>query len=117
VADDQARGVEASEPSRRRLGPELQVLVGLGSLVALLAGAVGVAVFLIVGLTDNTTDLSRPHVEYATSIQEAALGAKAIANFERRNPYAVSARATSAGMPRPHSSPSSPSRREADLAE
>lgn len=83
MADDQAKGGEASEPSRRRLGPELQVLAGLGSLVALLAGAVAVAVFLIVGLEDNTTDLSRRHVEYATSIQEAALSAKAIANFER----------------------------------
>jgi CHASE3 domain sensor protein len=68
---------------RRQLVPDLQVLLGLGSLVALLAGAVGVAVFLIVSLEDDTSYLSDRHVRYATAIHQAALEAKGIANNER----------------------------------
>jgi methyl-accepting chemotaxis protein len=74
----------ASRTSGRRwLVPDPHVLVGLGSLVALLAGAVVVAVFLIVSLEDDATYLSDRHVQYATAIHEAALHAKAIANHER----------------------------------
>lgn len=59
------------------------MLVGLGCLVASLAGAVGIAVFLIVGLEDDTSYLAHRHVEYATAIHDAALHAKGIANDER----------------------------------
>jgi methyl-accepting chemotaxis protein len=67
---------------RTRLASDLQVLIGVGSLVALLAVAVGIAVFLIVSLEDETTNPQR-HVQYATAIHEAALSAKGIANDQR----------------------------------
>jgi methyl-accepting chemotaxis protein len=59
------------------------MLFGVGTLVVLLAGAVGGAVLLIVGLERDTADLADRHVRYATSIQQAALSAKGIANNER----------------------------------
>jgi len=80
----EARELETLQKGRRRqLLPDFQVLLGLGTLVALLAGAVGVAVFLIVSLEDDTTYLSDRHVRYATAIHQAALEAKGIANNER----------------------------------
>jgi methyl-accepting chemotaxis protein len=66
------------------------VAVALGCLVTSLAGAVGIAVFLIVGLKDDTTYLAHRHVQYATAIHEAALSAKGIANNERG--YLISGR-------------------------
>jgi CHASE3 domain sensor protein len=75
---------ETSGGSRpRRLSPELQVLAGLGSLLALLAGAVGAAVVLIVALENNRETFSEQHVQYVTAIHEAALSAKTMANHER----------------------------------
>lgn len=68
---------------RKRLSPELQVLVAIGCLVASLAGAVGISVYLIVGLEDDTTYLAHRHVQYATAIHDAALSEKGIANDER----------------------------------
>jgi methyl-accepting chemotaxis protein len=68
---------------RVRLASDRQVLVAVGGLLALLAVAVGVAVFLIVSLEDNATDVSHRHVQYATAIHEAALSAKGIANDQR----------------------------------
>ena len=59
------------------------MLVGLGSLVALLAGAVGVAVFLIVALESDSRELSDRPFEYATAIHDAALQAQELANHER----------------------------------
>jgi methyl-accepting chemotaxis protein len=83
-AAEKIGNVEGTGPRRRRhLLPELQVLIGLVSLVALLAGAVGVAVFMIVSLEDDTTNLSDRHVRYTTAIHQAALEAKGIANNER----------------------------------
>lgn len=83
-AAKEKHGVEAARGGRRRqLLPELQVLVGIGGLVALLAGAVGVAVFMIVSLEDDTTYLTDRPVQYATAIHQAALDAKGIANNER----------------------------------
>jgi methyl-accepting chemotaxis protein len=68
---------------RERLGSDFQVLVGVGGLLALLAVAVGVGVFLIVSLKDDATELSHRHVEYTTAVHEAALSAKAMANEQR----------------------------------
>jgi methyl-accepting chemotaxis protein len=59
------------------------VLIGVGSLLALLAIAVGVAVFLIVSLEEDVSDLSQRHVRYAAKVHEAALLAKAMANHQR----------------------------------
>ena len=50
------------------------MLVGVGSLPALLAIAVGVAVILIVSFEGDATDVSNRHVLYATAIREAAPG-------------------------------------------
>jgi methyl-accepting chemotaxis protein len=68
---------------RHRLAPDLQVLIAIGTLLALLATGVGVAVYLIVSLEDDASYLSQRHVQYATAIHEAALSAKGMANDER----------------------------------
>jgi methyl-accepting chemotaxis protein len=68
---------------RRGLAPDVQVLAGLASLLALLAGAVAVAVVLIVALESHTETFSERDVQYATAIHEAALTAKTMANHER----------------------------------
>ena len=68
---------------RRRLSPEVQVLAGLGGLLALLAGAVAAAVVLIVALENDTATFSERDVQYATAVHEAALAAKTMANHER----------------------------------
>jgi CHASE3 domain sensor protein len=59
------------------------VLIGVGSLLTLLAVAVGLAVALIVAFEDHATDDARRHTLYATAINEAALSAKGIANDKR----------------------------------
>jgi methyl-accepting chemotaxis protein len=68
---------------RHRLASDVQVLIGVGSLLALLAVAVGLAVILIVSFEDDATGDARRHVLYATAINEAALSAKGIANDQR----------------------------------
>ena len=68
---------------RHRLASEVQVLIGVGSLLALLAVAVGLAVILIVSFENDATDDAQQHVLYATAIHEAALSAKSIANHQR----------------------------------
>jgi methyl-accepting chemotaxis protein len=68
---------------RVRLASDRQVLIAVGGLLALLAVGVAVAVFLIVSLEDNATDVSHRHVQYTTAIHEAALSAKAMANETR----------------------------------
>jgi methyl-accepting chemotaxis protein len=80
-------GTPAGDTSRSyrryRLASDRQVVVGVGSLLALLAVAVGVAVFLIVSFEGDATDVSHRHVLYATEIHEAALSAKGMANDYR----------------------------------
>jgi CHASE3 domain sensor protein len=66
-----------------RLSPDLGVLVGMGSLLALLAVAIVAALLLIIDLNDDATQLTDNQVQYATAIDAAALNAKAIANDER----------------------------------
>jgi methyl-accepting chemotaxis protein len=68
---------------RYRLASDRQVLVGIGSLLALLAVAVGLAVFLIASFEGDATDVANRHVLYATEIHEAALSAKGMANDYR----------------------------------
>jgi CHASE3 domain sensor protein len=73
----------ARTEGRYRLASDVQVLVGVGSLLALLAVAVGLAVFLIVSFEDDATGVANRHVGYATEIHEAALSAKGMANDYR----------------------------------
>jgi CHASE3 domain sensor protein len=73
----------AAKSGRRRLSSDVRVLAGLGTLLALLAGAVGAAVVLIVALENNAGTFSERHVQYAAAIHEAALSAKTMANHER----------------------------------
>jgi len=68
---------------RRRLASDVQVLIGVGSLLALLAVAVGLAVTIIISFEDDATNDAQRHVGYATAIHEAALAAKGIANDQR----------------------------------
>jgi CHASE3 domain sensor protein len=67
----------------QRLASHVQVLIGVGGLLALLALAVGLAAFLIISLEDDATGVSHRHVQYATAVHEAALSAKAMANDQR----------------------------------
>jgi methyl-accepting chemotaxis protein len=59
------------------------VLIGIGSLLALLAVAVGLAVILIVSVEDDATEVVHRHVLFSTAVHEAALSAKGIANDQR----------------------------------
>jgi methyl-accepting chemotaxis protein len=68
---------------RHRLASDVQVLIGVGSLLALLAVAVGLAVLLIVSFKGDATGDASRHVRYANAIHEAALSAKGIANDQR----------------------------------
>jgi methyl-accepting chemotaxis protein len=68
---------------KHRLASDVQVLVGVGGLLALLALAVGLAVILIVSFEDDATVDSNRHVLYTTAIHEVALSAKGIANDQR----------------------------------
>jgi methyl-accepting chemotaxis protein len=74
---------EVRSTGRQRLASDVQVLIGVGSLLALLAIAVGLAVILIVSFEDDATGETHRHVLYATAIHEAALSAKSIANHQR----------------------------------
>lgn len=71
------------QPRRARPSPDLVVLVGMGSLLALLAVAIVAALLLIVDVNDDATRLTDREIQYATAISAAALNAKAIANDER----------------------------------
>ncbi len=68
---------------RHRLASDVQVLIGVGSLLALLAVAVGLAVVLIVSFEGDATGEALENTLYATAIHEAALSAKGIANDQR----------------------------------
>jgi methyl-accepting chemotaxis protein len=74
---------EVRSSGRQRLASDVQVLIGVGSLLALLAVAVGLAVLLIVSFEHDATDDTHRHVLYAAAIHEAALNAKSIANHQR----------------------------------
>lgn len=60
-----------------------QVLVGVGTLLVLLAAAILVAVFLIVQLTRDETRLSKQAVPYSSAVDGVALAAKGAANDAR----------------------------------
>ena len=63
--------------------PDLRVLVAIAGLLALLAGAIFLAVFLIVGLSDDATQVTDRQGRYVRSIHEAAVNAKGVANDQR----------------------------------
>jgi methyl-accepting chemotaxis protein len=67
----------------RRLPMGFQVWLGVGALLALLAGSVLVAVFLIVGVRHHESHLNDRAVPYARAVAAAALNAKGVANDER----------------------------------
>ena len=80
---EKVEGSAIRPQGRHRLASDVQVLVGVGGLLALLALAVGLAVILIVSFEDDATVDSSRHVLYSTAIHEAALSAKGIANDQR----------------------------------
>jgi methyl-accepting chemotaxis protein len=84
--DPRAHGAAsaASNQSLGRLALDLQVLVAaVGTLVALLVVAILIAIFLIIRVGDDATDLGEDPVQYSSAINEAAVHAKGIANDER----------------------------------
>jgi methyl-accepting chemotaxis protein len=83
VTSERAGAKKLQVVGRHRLASDVQVLIGVGSLLALLAVAVGFAVILIVSFEDDATGDAQRHVRYANAIHGAALSAKAIANHQR----------------------------------
>jgi methyl-accepting chemotaxis protein len=69
--------------ARHRLPMGFQVWLGVGGLLALVAGLVALAVFLIVGVRDHESHLNERAVPYARAVAAAALSAKGVANDER----------------------------------
>jgi methyl-accepting chemotaxis protein len=65
------------------LPPSSRVLAGVTALVVLLGASILLAVFLVVALRQDQTQLNDRNVPYASAIAEARLWAKAIANDER----------------------------------
>jgi methyl-accepting chemotaxis protein len=68
---------------RRGLAPDTRVAIAIYALLALLTVSVLVAVFLIIGVRKNSTQLVDQQLRYSTAIDEATLHAKGIANDER----------------------------------
>ena len=67
----------------RTASADLGVLAAIAGLLVLMAVAVLAAVFLILGLRDDTTRLTGRQVAYVEAVHRAALQAKGIANDER----------------------------------
>ncbi len=65
------------------LPPRSRVLAGVTALVAVLGASILLAVFLVVALRQDQTQLNNRNVPYASAVAEASLWAKAIANDER----------------------------------
>src|SRR5687767_5956543 len=65
------------------LPPRSRVLAGVTALVVVLAASILLAIFLVVALRQDQTQLHNRNVPYASAIAEARLWAKAIANDER----------------------------------
>ena len=65
------------------LPPRSRVFVGVTALVAVLGASILLAVFLVVALREDQTQLNNRNVPYASAVAEASLWAKAIANDER----------------------------------
>ena len=65
------------------LPPRSRVLAGVSALVAVLGASILLAVFLVVALRQDQTQLHNRNVPYASAIAEASLWAKAMANDER----------------------------------
>jgi len=80
-----------SRPERERpafelehdLPPRSRVLAGVTALVVVLAASILLAVFLVVALRQDQTQLNNRNVPYASAVAEASLWAKAMANDER----------------------------------
>jgi methyl-accepting chemotaxis protein len=65
------------------LPPRSRVLAGISALVAVLGVSILLAVFLVVALRQDQTQLHNRNVPYASAVAEASLWAKAMANDER----------------------------------
>jgi methyl-accepting chemotaxis protein len=65
------------------LPPRGRVRAGVTALVAVLGASILLAVFLVVALRQDQTQLHDRNVPYASAVAEASLWAKAIANDER----------------------------------
>jgi methyl-accepting chemotaxis protein len=77
------RAHRARKRGRRRLPMGYQVWLGVGGLLALVAGVVMLAVFLMVGLRHHESNLDERAVPFARAVAAAALSAKGVANDER----------------------------------
>jgi methyl-accepting chemotaxis protein len=65
------------------LPPRSRVLAGVTALVVVLGASILLAVFLVVALRQDQTQLHSRNVPYASAIAEASLWAKSVANDER----------------------------------
>lgn len=73
----------AASRARSRLRGSLQVWAAIGTLIALLAVAVTIAVLLMLNLPSGNGESAEQRIRYSTAIDAAALHAKGIANDER----------------------------------
>ena len=83
---------------RRGLSPEAKVAVAIYTLLALLTVSVLLAVVMIVGVKEHSTQLIDRQPQYAAAIDEVALHAKAMANDERG--FLISGRRSSSSSAR-----------------
>jgi methyl-accepting chemotaxis protein len=74
---------QRAQQRMRQLPMGLKVWLGAGLLVGLIAGAVLVALMLIIGLRQHEQRLNARSVPFATALAAAALDAKGVANDER----------------------------------
>jgi methyl-accepting chemotaxis protein len=66
-----------------RIAPDRRIWVAASSLLALLLVGVLIAMFLVMRVGADATELTRRQVEYSTALSNAAINAKGIANDER----------------------------------
>jgi methyl-accepting chemotaxis protein len=83
VPEDNATSRALPGRMRPRLPMGLQVVLGAGSLMALLVVSMLVAIVLVVGLKRDEAHLNDRDVPYASAVATAALNAKGIANDQR----------------------------------
>ena len=68
---------------RPRLSPDVQVVVALGSLVAMLVVAVVIGMLLVSRVGGDALSTAERQLQFAMSVDDAALNGKAIANDQR----------------------------------
>jgi methyl-accepting chemotaxis protein len=83
MAEEHEPSLARPRSRRRRLPMGFQVWLGVGSLLALLAASMLIAIVVVVSLKADERHLNDRDVPYASAVADAALNAKGIANDQR----------------------------------